>query len=370
MAYTTAALADVTSFGGRIFTLGDCRRMMRAIGSHAAMGLGAVAAVAVFGTAVTLAAAWIVSATLSANPQLRVRTTTGPAALALAKFNPVPTSATPETVAAHWARARALASALASAEPPATQRPVRSASNVPSSRLPEPAVAQANRVPLPRPHPARFDVARAPANQAAPQIAPKAAPQIAIVTPPPPPALEKRAAPEQSPNTSLALPDAGGRTAVYDIAAHTVYMPNGEKLEAHSGFGDKRDDPRYIKIRMRGPTPPNVYELTMRERLFHGVRAIRLNPVDENKMHGRDGMLAHTYLLGPNGQSNGCVSFKDYRKFLQAFLDGKVDRMVVVPALGDTPWRTAARQGGVRGTPARRYADNVSDIPERGAGSW
>ena len=26
-------------------------------------------------------------------------------------------------------------------------------------------------------------------------------------------------------------------TAVYDISAHAVYMPNGSKLEAHSGFG-------------------------------------------------------------------------------------------------------------------------------------
>ena len=29
------------------------------------------------------------------------------------------------------------------------------------------------------------------------------------------------------------------RTAVYDISAHTVYMPDGTKLEAHSGFGKK-----------------------------------------------------------------------------------------------------------------------------------
>jgi hypothetical protein len=34
------------------------------------------------------------------------------------------------------------------------------------------------------------------------------------------------------------------RTAVYNIAAHTVYLPNGTKLKAHSGLGDKLDDPR------------------------------------------------------------------------------------------------------------------------------
>ena len=126
----------------------------------------------------------------------------------------------------------------------------------------------------------------------------------------------------EPPAKSPLLPGRDGRTAVYDIEAHTVYLPNGERLEAHSGLGDKMDDPRFVKVRMRGPTPPNVYNLTLREEIFHGVRAIRLNPVDEDKMYGRAGMLAHTYMLGPNGQSNGCVSFRDYDKFLRAFLKG------------------------------------------------
>ena len=73
------------------------------------------------------------------------------------------------------------------------------------------------------------------------------------------------------------------------------------------------------------------------------VRAIRLQPVDDNKMFGRDGILAHTYMLGPNGQSNGCVSFRDYSKFLTAFMRGEVDRLVVVAHLGNTPARAADR---------------------------
>src|SRR5512143_347018 len=101
----------------------------------------------------------------------------------------------------------------------------------------------------------------------------------------------------------MSQPDPDNRTAVYDISAGTVYLPNGERLEAHSGLGDKMDDPRYANVRMRGPTPPNVYDLTLREELFHGVRAIRLNPIDDGKMFSRAGMLAHTYMLGPNGQS-------------------------------------------------------------------
>jgi hypothetical protein len=147
---------------------------------------------------------------------------------------------------------------------------------------------------------------------------------------------------------------AGNRVAVYDIAGQMVYLPNGERLEAHSGLGHKRDDPRYTRIKMQGPTPPNVYDLTMRERLFHGVRAIRLNPVDEAKMYGRDGMLAHTYLLGPSGQSNGCISFKDYSRFLRAFQRGEIDRIVVVSRLGSESWRTVAARARL----ARRYADS------------
>jgi hypothetical protein len=125
--------------------------------------------------------------------------------------------------------------------------------------------------------------------------------------------------------------------AIYDIAAHTVYLPDGDQLEAHSGLGQMLDDPRYVDVKGRGPAPPNVYDLTLRSGLFHGLRAIRLNPVPGSTMFGRDNILAHTYMLGPNGQSFGCVSFKDYPKFLDAFLRGEVDRMVVVPHLESEP---------------------------------
>ena len=127
------------------------------------------------------------------------------------------------------------------------------------------------------------------------------------------------------------------RIAIYDIAAHTVYMPNGDTLEAHSGLGERLDNPRYVNVRMKGPTPPNVYKMTMRERVFHGVRAIRLTPVDESKMFGRDGMLAHTYMLRNRGHSNGCVVFGNYPAFLAAFQRGEVDRLVVVDHLDKPP---------------------------------
>ncbi len=69
-------------------------------------------------------------------------------------------------------------------------------------------------------------------------------------------------------------------------------------------------------------------------------------------IHGRDGLLAHTYMLRQPGASNGCVSFRDYNRFLQAFLRGEVRRLVVVAgsratsSAAGSAWSTG-RAGGV-----------------------
>jgi hypothetical protein len=188
----------------------------------------------------------------------------------------------------------------------------------------------------------------------------KTAAMMAAVAPPAPPPAEKPTIFErlfgklQSSSSTLAYASAdvsstsslgptqnialGGNTplydrttAVYDISAHTVYLPDGTKLEAHSGLGDRLDDPRSANVRMRGVTPPHLYDLKPREALFHGVPALRLNPIGgEDSIYGRSGLLAHTYMLGPNGDSNGCVSFKNYEAFLRAYRNGEVKRLAVV----------------------------------------
>ncbi len=122
-------------------------------------------------------------------------------------------------------------------------------------------------------------------------------------------------------------------TAVYDISARIVYMPDGSRLEAHSGLGDRLDDPNHPDEKTRGVTPPNIYDLRLRESPFHGVRALRLIPQDEEKVFGRRGLLAHRYMLGPNGDSNGCVSIKNYDAFLQAYLNHDIKRLAVVTRL-------------------------------------
>jgi hypothetical protein len=316
----TATLNDVTSFGGRI--------------------LPPVAAACLLITTVTVAAAWMINTALATNPQIHARVPMELGTIALAQHDTILASATDVsgrarvstgpaddpavTFEARWPGATAFA--LASAVPLVPQRPI--AADV------------------------AFEARWARATASAPASTVLLVPQLPVErannepSPPPASTSEKRVTPQQAYNKSLPLPELGSRTAVYDIAARTVYLPNGDRLEAHSGLGDKLDDPRYVHVRMRGPTPPNVYALALREQSFHGVRAIRLNPVDDGKMFGRDGMLAHTYMLGPNGQSNGCVSFKNYPKFLEAFLRGEVDRLVVVPDRGNTSWRTArARRG-------------------------
>ena len=128
-------------------------------------------------------------------------------------------------------------------------------------------------------------------------------------------------------------------SAVYDISARVVYLPSGVKLEAHSGLGRVMDDTAHVTERNVGPTPPGVYDLTPREKLFHGVQALRMNPVDGTNTFGRAGLLTHSFMLGPNGNSNGCVSIKNYDRFLKAYQDGEIRRLVVVPSLSD---RTSA----------------------------
>ncbi|WP_082980264.1 DUF2778 domain-containing protein [Labrys sp. WJW] len=142
----------------------------------------------------------------------------------------------------------------------------------------------------------------------------------------------------------LSRPLAGNRTAIYDISARTVFLPNGERLEAHSGLGPYLDDPGSVHVKNRGATPPQTYDLKPREALFHGVAALRMIPANgSGTVLGRDGLLAHTYMLGPRGDSNGCVSFKDYARFLRAYRNGEVNRLVVVTGNGKASSQIASR---------------------------
>ncbi|MEP9377381.1 DUF2778 domain-containing protein [Aquabacter sp. CN5-332] len=160
--------------------------------------------------------------------------------------------------------------------------------------------------------------------------------QLAALPPADSPAVLEPA-PTKPAEPQIALPAPGDKFALYDIKGQKVYMPSGEKLEAHSGYGEGFDDITHVSVRMLGPTPPNTYTLKMREKLFHGVEALRMTPAGDGKMYGRDGFLTHSYLMGARGDSNGCISFKDYDKFLAAYKRGEVNRIVVVASLPNAP---------------------------------
>ncbi|WP_043747857.1 DUF2778 domain-containing protein [Methylobacterium nodulans] len=262
-------------------------------------------------------------------------------------------------------------------EAPASETPDEARTAAPDDLSQDPArLAQPVPLPVPRPPELRRPRTAEPARGAS-----RSAAQRAGVASPLPPVEDNRSfieklfdlPPASSPGLAYAAlesnpvvpapnrrlspvpgPDVARATAVYDISARTVTLPNGERLEAHSGLGPHMDDPRFVHVRMRGATPPGTYDLTEREKLFHGVRAIRLTPVGgSGAVHGRVGLLAHTYMLGPSGASNGCVSFKDYNRFLQAFLRGEVQRLVVVAGRGqDGPPGTNDRRIGLSDRPA------------------
>lgn len=172
------------------------------------------------------------------------------------------------------------------------------------------------------------------------KVAPPAAKQLAVARP------EKSVVEEDDGwklfGNKSKLPGKKSRIAVYDISAGVVHMPNGERLEAHSGRGSMRDNPRFANVKNRGPTPPHIYNLRMRESRFHGIEAIRMLPYDGRNKYGRDGFLTHSYLLRVRGDSSGCVVFEDYNRFLNAFKRGEVQKLIVVPRMAELPKYLAA----------------------------
>jgi hypothetical protein len=328
MQVKAARIEDLPFLDASALRFPDVRPLVR-VASTALAATGFVAAML---ACASYSAGWILSATLSSHPDsayAQAHTASGLRALALVQSSPVllgtapyqPHVATVIETPVDQPKVAALPVPALPFNPP-----------LPPQRIAAPASAPVP-LPLARPH---IEVAQA-RPQAAPVQVASASPDMPLLKEKP---LQKQISlPPVSHNP--VLPPMGSKIALYDISSHTVYLPNGRRLEAHSGVGERMDDPSEIRVKMRGPTPPNIYRLSLREALFHGVRAIRLNPTEYGKMFGRDGMLAHTYMLGPTGQSNGCVSFRDYNAFLQAYLNGEVDRMVVVPHLSDAPARIA-----------------------------
>ncbi|CAN7314800.1 DUF2778 domain-containing protein [Rhizobium sp. LjRoot254] len=142
--------------------------------------------------------------------------------------------------------------------------------------------------------------------------------------------------------SDTAWPGKGTRVAIYDVSNATVYLPDGTKLRAHSGIGRMRDNPRYEHVTMKGPTPAGIYRLSMREKRFYGVEAIRMTSIDGRDPQNRTGLLTHTNLLRGQKGSHGCVAFQNYQPFLKAFKRGRITMLVVVPELPSSRTQLAA----------------------------
>jgi hypothetical protein len=358
MTYSTATVADVTAFRGREFAPGEFRR---AVFGTFFIGVGSITAIGAMTVSLAVAAAWIVAGLHSDNSDFQVKR---PFALGAAALTKLETTAFEKTYRG-VEDAIQVSAAARDLIPPASVNTVKllifrapaaqaavAAPRVASLQSPDQTKAMpVAAIPVPAPRPAYApqlqaarEFARASSGSAAPEVTGSISKQTAALSGS---SLQRLVAPQAAHSDSPLLANVDDRTAIYDIEAHVVYLPNGDRIEAHSGLGQWLDDPHHVNIKDRGATPPNVYDLALRDGLFHGVEAIRLTPVGDNNMYGRDGILAHPYMLGPSGQSFGCVSFRDYEQFLRAFKRGEVDRIVVVPHLDAKPPATvrASRDG-------------------------
>lgn len=371
MTYSTATVADVTAFRSRDFAAGEFRR---AVFGTLFVGVGSVAALVALIGCVTLAAAWTLTG-LHAAHDFHIKRPFALGAHALTKFESSTLEKSYHDMTRDMQKAMEISAAVHALMPQTHTQAVKlilfkapPGQAIDVAELESAAInsgsAQNDTMPLPARRPLSASQAQRQvqvASAAPVQTTVQATSENTGSVPAQSGSffgnalrrlLGSHAQPSRTDSTLLASVD--NHTAVYDIEAHVVYLPNGERMEAHSGLGEWIDDPGHVNMKARGATPPNVYNLTMREGLFHGVEALRLSPVGDNSMYGRDGILAHPYMLGPSGQSFGCVSFKDYQAFLQAFKRGEVNRMVVVTHVdGGLPATMHANRDG-----GSRYAFN------------
>ena len=243
-------------------------------------------------------------------------------------------STTPDALATRWPQQQDLRPAIADETP----------ASLPIVLAPPTAASASSAVPLPRSRPAAADL---PVQTS--QVLALAAPTAPATTESLPSRPPERSMFQKFSDmvktrvtlTSLAVgkaPDLAAlgydsETAVYDISAHAVYLPNGSVMEAHSGMGNLRDDPEHVNVPNTGATPPAMYSLKPREASFHGVAALRMTPAEGSDIGGRSGLLVHSYMLGVNGDSNGCISIRDFDRFRKAYDDGQFTHIAVVPSV-------------------------------------
>ena len=142
-------------------------------------------------------------------------------------------------------------------------------------------------------------------------------------------AADSSASTEQPGKDSDPPADDDSRTAIYDIAARAVYMPSGRKLEAHSGIGSLMDNPRHVRVRMRGASAAECLQALV----ARAVVSWSARPAPRSPRRAQD--VRSRRHAGP---------------FLLASREGPVARMRGLQQLSRVPERLPQR----RGHPPRR----------------
>ena len=124
------------------------------------------------------------------------------------------------------------------------------------------------------------------------------------------------------------------RTAIYDISAHTVYLPNG--ATAGGAFGSRRRDRTIRASCMKecaGRRHQMFTSLLRANSFFMGFKRCVSNPSARAIFSDAPDFWRILICSCANGASNGCVSFKNYDAFLQAYQNGEIKHLAVVAHL-------------------------------------
>ena len=121
-------------------------------------------------------------------------------------------------------------------------------------------------------------------------------------------------------------------TAVYDISARVVYLPDGTSSKPIRAWGTPSTIRATKRARSRPDAAPSL-PVGAPRRLVPRRSGPAPQPDRGRRSLRPAGLLAHPFMLGPNGDSNGCVSFRDYEAFLKAYENGQINKLAVVTRL-------------------------------------
>lgn len=143
------------------------------------------------------------------------------------------------------------------------------------------------------------------------------------------------------PRRSAKIPMLGGslpgdrQTAVYDISAHTVYLPDGTRPEAHPARPKLDDRACCVRRDDWKVTPPHIYESRRRaKRCSMACSRLVAHAIGgEDKIFGCRPPRITTYMLGSNGDPMAVCRSRITAAVFNAYRNHGIRRLAV-PAGG------------------------------------